>query len=70
MGKDNKVIGLPGVDNPGKFDLKAWEKVINDLIAMAPSLAKIYRTRYLSLVKEGFTKEEALSIIIARGLEA
>ena len=70
MGKDNKIIGLPGIDNPGGFDLKAWEKVINDLIAMAPSLAKIYRTRYLSLVKEGFTKEEALSIIIARGLEA
>jgi len=62
--KDEKVKDFPGV-----FNAIIFAQAAKDMIAMAPYIAQVYRVRYLSLVKEGFTEEQALRIIMSRGLE-
>ena len=66
-----------GKENP-KYKKEIEEEVIkidDTLIKMLPQLtansvviAKYYKSFYGSLVKEGFTEEQALQIVITRGM--
>ncbi|MFE9078690.1 hypothetical protein [Bacillus mobilis] len=53
-----------------------FEMMLDNMIQMMPiqikyfdELSKLYRARFDSLVKEGFTEQQALEIIKSRGIE-
>jgi hypothetical protein len=64
-------------DNPnGKITNVEFEMMVDEIIRTIPyqikyhvELSKLYKSRYDSLVKAGFSKNEALAIIKARGIE-
>lgn len=64
-------------DNPnGKITNVEFEMMVDEMIRTIPfqvkyhiELSRLYKSRYDSLVKAGFSKNEALAIIKARGLE-
>ncbi|MBH0171041.1 hypothetical protein [Fictibacillus sp. 18YEL24] len=64
-------------DNPnGKITNVEFEMMVDEMIRTIPyqikyhvELSRLYKSRYDSLVKAGFSKNEALAIIKARGIE-
>ena len=47
--------------------IEMFETVTNS--TLFDSIAKAYRKLYLSLIKEGFSKEEAMKICVSKGLD-
>lgn len=67
--KDDRIVQMPGTQSLNKdvFNEEEFSKLTDDVLKTMPGIAKVYRGKYLCLVKEGFTKEEALAIILSRG---
>jgi uncharacterized pyridoxamine 5'-phosphate oxidase family protein len=65
-----------GNDKPnGKFTRVEAEIAVDQMIEILPAMlrqvpyqAKVFKAKYDALVKEGFTKEEALDIVKSRPL--
>jgi hypothetical protein len=64
-------------DNPnGKITNVEFEMMVDEMIRTIPyqikyhvELSRLYKSRYDSLIKAGFSKNEALAIVKARGIE-
>ena len=54
-------------DEPIEID-DSLLRMLPQMIANLVSVVKFYRSFYELLVKEGFTEEQALQIVIARGM--
>ena len=54
-------------DEPIEID-DSLLRMLPQLIANSVSVVKFYRSFYELLVKDGFTEEQALRIVIARGM--